>query len=65
MITPINPKLNNYLKALLDHLRGRALDFYLALNLELSDRTKFEYCRVFTQLIQATQDQPIRIRSKR
>lgn len=60
----IDPKIKKYIETLPDDLRAATLDFYLSLNMELSDRTKLEYCRVFRQLCQATKDQPIVIRSK-
>jgi integrase len=55
---------NAYLAKLPDDLRAKTLDFYLSLNMELSDRTKLEYCRVFTQLTHATKDAPMMIHSK-
>jgi integrase len=53
-----------YLARLPDDLHANALNFYQSLNQELSDRTKFEYCRVFTQICRATKDAPMMIKSK-
>lgn len=64
MTSAMPPHTHAYLEKLPGDLRASTLDFYLSLNMELSDRTKLEYCRVFTQLTQATKDAPIMITSK-